>query len=147
MGTQAPTVHLRGGGQRPVYARPQATKHGVGLVCIREVPAGTAVCSCSNNDQHRRVLGEDFKRLHPAEQTFYHELFDPRHTNGSYFLPANPEVLEMACFVNHNSTPTCRYDSTHNRLVTKHKLQPGDEITVDYSRYLGKHKYNRKYAP
>jgi hypothetical protein len=129
-------------GERPVYARPQATEHGVGLVCIREVPAGAAICDTSYDLQFREVSGEDFARLHPVEKTFYHELFDPVSTYDTYILPGNPEVLHMACFVNHSSTPTCQYDANHQRFVAKHQLQPGDEITVDYTRYLDEHKYN-----
>ena len=133
---------------RPVYARPRATgSTGVGLVCIREVPADTVICSCSNQDQYRTVSAEDFGRLHPSEQTFYNELFDPMSADGTFYeLPANPEILEMVCFVNHSSTPSCRYDATRHSLVTKRPLQEGDEITVDYSNYLESHHHNRKYA-
>ena len=66
------------GGARPVYARPQPTENGVGLVCIREVPAGATVCSCDNMEAYRKIW------LHPAEQTFYNELFDPQDVDGSY---------------------------------------------------------------
>ena len=73
------------GGARPVYARPQPTENGVGLVCIREVPAGATVCSCDNVvEAYRKISSNAFKKLHPAEQTFYNELFDPQDVDGSY---------------------------------------------------------------
>ena len=65
-------------------------------------------------------------------------------TDGSYLLPQNPEVLEMMCFVNHSSTPSCTYDPAHHTLVTQRHLHVGDEITVDYGKYLEPHKYNRR---
>ena len=142
---------LRGGGimdtgTRPVYARPKPTDHGVGLVCIREVPGGTTICSCSNQREFHHISGHAFEKLHPAEQTFYKELFDPKDTTGSYVLPKNPEIMEMACFINHSPTPSCIYDKIHHTIVTARQLQPGDEITVDYSHYLPPHKHNRQYT-
>lgn len=146
-GQKVKRYRLRAGGERPVYARPQATAgKGVGLVCIRDVPEGTAICSCSNVDQYRQVSSEDFERLHESEKTFYHELFDPKNTDGTYFLPSNPEVLEMACFVNHSSAPSCRFDATRHAFVAKRPLRAGDEVTVDYGQYLEPHKFNRKYV-
>ena len=149
MNANGQTLHryrLRAGGDRVVYARPKATEHGVGLVCIREVPKGATICRCSASEAYHKISSTAFQKLHPAEKTFYNELFDPQSTDGNYYLPKDPHVLHMVCFINHSPTPSCTYDETHHSMVTIRPLKTGDEITVDYSLYPEPHQYNRLYT-
>ena len=113
---------------------------------VRWVPKGATICRCSASEAYHKISSTAFQKLHPAEKTFYNELFDPQSTDGNYYLPKDPHVLHMVCFINHSPTPSCTYDETHHSMVTIRPLKTGDEITVDYSLYPEPHQYNRLYT-
>lgn len=131
---------------RDIYVRPGVGQAGVGLICIRAVPRGTVICTCTS--QHSTLVPvSEVSRLPRAVRNTVHELFDGVDTDGMCRVPNDfDQGLPLVSFINHSSAPNCRYDEATNTIVAARRLRRGEEATVDYLQYQYSGSYTYRYA-
>lgn len=116
-----------------ICVRLAPTAHGVGVVTIKPVPAGTKVCTCFA--EMTRVGKDEIAHLDPAVRRLFTDICDSPSKGEYCFVPSNyDQHLSIAMFLNHSKEPTAQlkdYD-----VVTLRDLGAGEEVTVDYRDYL-----------
>jgi len=128
--------------QRPrlgntIYVRPGQGAYGVGLIAIRRVPRGARICTCDAK-YSRFVRKGAFRLLHPSVQRLCNELFDGTDADGGKqcLVPTEyDQAIPLISFINHSPRPNCRYEPVTNAIFTTRGLRPGEEATVDYTKY------------
>jgi len=129
-GTRAPSGRRR---RRPphegVYARIGPSHiHGVGVLAIRDIPAGTRLfrgedervvwvsrAAVSRMPRHLRQLYEDFGML----------------CGGQLGVPRTFNMLSVGWYLNHSEQPNVEADDD-GRFHTLRKIEQGEELTADY---------------
>mgnify|MGYP003342315167 CR=1 FL=1 len=132
-----------------IVVRPGATEHGVGLICVKRVPANTKICNCEA--KHCKIVPLDrIKNLPIGVRQTIHDLFDGLHTvHGRQFcqIPTDyDQSIPLVAFINHSLTPTCYFDDGDWCIRSRRILKRGEEATVNYCMYQEPESYTYKYA-
>ncbi len=116
-----------------VWARLGPSKiHGIGVIAIRDIPAGTAICPAgykSNTSGHYNMPIEYLKYI----KIEIRKLILDRHLmpgSEAYFTHPNKDA-DLVVFMNHSDKANSTgYHTTHN-------IKAGEEITENYNQMLG----------
>ena len=130
-----------------IRARPGASKHGVGLICVQDVPAGGRICGCE--PVLSRTVPIAALRFLPTEvRSTVHELYDGvDEPPGTCCVPVDYEqAIPLISFINHSTRPTCEFSATAHAIVAKRPLAIGDECTVNYFEYQEPVSYTYRHA-
>jgi hypothetical protein len=100
--------------------------HGIGVVAIRDIPAGQKIYCQSTRQEARKDFSYDIlpEIRHLIIQRW------PRATEGGEFLSPNDDA-RLLSFMNHSGHPN--YDPYTD--TTLQDIKRGEEITEDYMEY------------
>lgn len=128
-----------------VWCRLAATKHGVGVVAIRDIPKGVdpfARCDpfgdvleisqieleASDAPREAKQLVRDFCALQ----------------GGVYFVPDyGIDAIDKSYFLNHSDKPNMVTKDDGEVFVTARRIKKGEELVADYGQY---HEYVRVFG-
>lgn len=121
-----------------VYARLGISKfHGVGVFAIRAILANRRVFL---GEKQETVLYPKTKidKLEPALKKLYEDF--GVEEDGYYGVPSSFNNLTIGWFVNHNAkNPNLRCGRNYE-FFSKRKIQPGEELTVNYLTFNPKYR-------
>jgi len=127
-----------------VWCRLAVTRHGVGVVAIRNIPKGTD--PFKNCDPFGDVLELPEKELEgsPAPEEAKQLVRDfCALQDGTYFVPDyGIDAIDKSYFLNHSSKPNMRILDSGEGFVTVRAIRKGEELTADYGQY---HEYVREF--
>lgn len=128
-----------------VWCRLGVTRHGVGLVAIRDIPKG--VNPFKNCDPHGNVLEVPEKELEesaaPEEAKQLVRDFCALQ-DGTYFVPDyGIDAIDKSYFLNHSNTPNMVTRDKGEVFVTARAVKKGEELTANYEQY---HEYVEVFA-
>lgn len=120
-----------------VWCRLAVTKHGVGVVAIRDIPKG--IDPFKNCDPHGDVLEISEKELDaydaPKEAKQLVRDFCALQ-DGVYFVPDyGIDAIDKSYFLNHSGTPNMVAKDKGEVFVTAHRIKKGEELVADYGEY------------
>lgn len=120
-----------------VWCRLAVTKHGVGVVAIRDIPQGTN--PFKNCDPHGDVLKLSKKELDasaaPEEAKQLVRDFCALQ-DGTYFVPDyGIDAIDKSYFLNHSTTPNMVTRNKGEVFVTARLVKKGEELTANYEEY------------
>ena len=130
-----------------IVARPGASKYGVGLICLQDVPVGGRICGCEPV-LSRTVPLASLDALPTAVRSAIHELYDGvDDPPGTCSIPLNYEqAIPLIAFINHSKRPSCAYDEEAHAIVALRRLRAGDEATVNYFEYQDPTSFTYRHA-
>ncbi|MBY0294077.1 SET domain-containing protein [Patescibacteria group bacterium] len=120
-----------------VWCRLAVTKHGVGVVAIRDIPKG--IDPFKNCDPHGDVLEISEKELESADA--------PKEAkqlvrdfcalqDGVYFVPDyGIDAIDKSYFLNHSDKPNMVARDKGEEFITGRKIKKGEELVADYDEY------------
>jgi SET domain-containing protein len=121
MGRQPPHEH--------VYARIGRSRiHGVGVLAIRDIPAGTRVFR-GEDERVVWVSRADVRRLPRPLRQLYEDfamLWGER-----YGVPRTLNMLSVGWYLNHSDRPNVEADDD-GRFHALRRIRKGEELTADY---------------
>lgn len=128
-----------------VWCRLAVTKHGVGLVAIRDIPKG--VNPFKNCDPHGGVLEISEQELDaasaPAEAKELVRDFCALQ-DGVFFVPDyGIDAIDKSYFLNHSEKPNMATEDRGENFVTARAIKKGEELVADYGEY---HEYVRVFT-
>ncbi len=130
-------------GEQQIYVRPGVGAHGVGLICVRDVPEGGLICRCEA-EFAKPVPSWQLATLDPGVRRTVLELFDGCDGRGTCQVPTQyDQAIPLISFINHSEQPNCIYVEP-NAIVAVRRLRRGEECTVDYLRYQDPGSYTYK---
>jgi len=120
-----------------VWCRLAVTKHGVGVVAIRNIPKGTD--PFKNCDPHGDVLEVSEKELEqsdaPKEAKQLVRDFCALQ-DGIYFVPDyGIDAIDKSYFLNHSTKPNMTTRDSGEVFVTSRAIKKGEELTANYEQY------------
>lgn len=120
-----------------VWCRLAVTKHGVGVVAIRNIPKGVDVFK--NCDPHGDVLEITEKELegNPAPEAAKQLVRDFCALQGGvYFVPNyGMDAIDKSYFLNHSRKPNMVTKDKGETFVTARVIKKGEELTANYEEY------------
>lgn len=120
-----------------VWCRLAVTRHGVGVVAIRDIPKG--IDPFKNCDPHGDVLKISEKELEasvaPEEAKQLVRDFCALQ-GGTYFVPDyGIDAIDKSYFLNHSKKPNMLTLDGGEVFVTARKIKKGEELTSNYEEY------------
>ncbi len=112
-----------------VYARIGRSRvHGVGVVAIRDIPAGTRVFR--GEDERVTWVSRSMVRRLPAPLRRLYEDFG-MVWGDSIGVPRTLNMLSAGWYLNHSDRPNVEADDD-GRFFTRRRIRKGEELTADY---------------
>lgn len=125
-----------------MWCRLAVTKHGVGVVAIRDIPKGTD--PFKNCDPHGDVLEikqEELEASEAPEESKQLVRDFCALQDGVYFVPDyGIDAIDKSYFLNHSGTPNMETRDDGEVFVTARAIKKGEELVADYGQY---HEYVR----
>lgn len=120
-----------------VWCRIGVTRHGVGVIAIRDIPKG--VNPFKNCDPFGDVLQVSEKELEtstaPEEAKQLVRDFCALQ-EGVYFVPDyGIDAIDKSYFLNHSKKPNMVTHDKGEVFVTARKIKKGEELTANYEEY------------
>ncbi|KND51358.1 MAG: hypothetical protein ABA06_03540 [Parcubacteria bacterium C7867-001] len=120
-----------------VWCRLAVTRHGVGVVAIRDIPKG--INPFKNCDPHGDVLEIAEKELEesaaPKEAKQLVRDFCALQ-DGIYFVPDyGIDAIDKSYFLNHSKKPNMVTLNDGEVFVTARSVKKGEELTANYEQY------------
>ena len=123
-----------------VYARIGVSSiSGVGVLAIRDIPAGTDIFGEMNSSE------DDFVQVSEAEvealqdeslKKLYHDFAVLE--DGIYYCPESFNEMTPSFYLNHSDNPNCISVGAGLWFASKRDIKAGEELTVDYHSYSEK---------
>lgn len=116
-----------------VYTRiGRSRAHGVGVVAIREIPAGTRVFQ-GESERVAWVSRAAVRRLPRALRSLYEDF---GMVWGQYIgVPPTLNMLSVGWYLNHSDRPNVEADED-GRFWTLRRIRTGEELTADYRTFV-----------
>lgn len=128
-----------------VWCRLAVTRHGVGVVAIRNIPKG--IDPFKNCDPHGDVLELKASELEasPAPEEAKQLVRDfCALQDGVYFVPDyGIDAIDKSYFLNHSRKPNMTTLEEGEVFVTARPIKKGEELVADYQQY---HEYVEVFA-
>lgn len=120
-----------------VWCRLGVTRHGVGVIAIRDIPKG--IDPFKNCDRHGDVLEVPEQELEqsaaPEEAKQMVRDFCALQ-DGTYFVPDyGIDAIDKSYFLNHSGKPNMVTLDKGETFVTARLVKKGEELTADYGQY------------
>lgn len=105
--------------------------HGVGVFAIKDIPQNTIVFR--SEVEYVKVPAKFLNRIHDEVSSLYKQFLQYDAFSETIQIPQRGfSSLDISFYLNHSSTPNCRYDIESNFIVSKTDILKGDELTYDY---------------
>ncbi len=128
-----------------VWCRLAETRHGVGVVAIRDIPKG--VDPFKNCDPYGDVLELSEKELNASEAPEEAKQLVRDFCalqDGMYFVPDyGMDAIDKSYFLNHSRKPNMITSDKGEAFVTTRVVKKGEELTANYEQY---HEYVEVFA-
>ncbi len=131
---------------RDVYCRLGVTKHGVGVIAIRDMPKGTD--PFKNSDPHGSVLKipknelDEFDAPEKAKDLVRDFC---ALQNDIYFVPDyGIDAIPKFYFLNHSKQPNMTTPDKGETFLAARDIKEGEELTADYDTYHETEHFKRK---
>jgi SET domain-containing protein len=108
--------------------------HGVGVIAIEFIPAGTRIWPKVRGEKIRTVKVANVIDTSVEMQRLYRDFCPLDSKKGKYFCPASFNILTPSWYVNDSKTPNIRIDREYEFFALR-DIKIGEELTVDYSVY------------
>jgi hypothetical protein len=120
-----------------VYCRLGVTKHGVGVVAIRDIPKG--IDPFKHCDTHGDVLEipqQEFDTYEAPEEVKDLVRDFCAMQDGVYFVPNyGIDAIDKSFFLNHSKKPNMVTHDKGETFVAARLIKKGEELTADYDTY------------
>lgn len=128
-----------------VWCRLAVTRHGVGVVAIRDIPKG--IDPFKNCDQHGDVLEIPEAELEESEAPEEAKQLVRDFCalqKGVYFVPNyGIDAIDKSYYLNHSTKPNMVTRDKGELFVTARPIKKGEELTANYEQY---HEYVRVFT-
>lgn len=106
----------------------QSQIHGVGVIAIRDIPAGTPLYP---SDDYVYELSPSTMTVHGLLPAIRKIVMDRRQMNGYFRFPSPNRDADMQCFMNHSKDPN---SNGHSAL---RDIKADEEVTESYTQWGG----------
>jgi SET domain-containing protein len=131
---------------REVYCRIGKTKHGVGVVAIRDIPKGTdPFKNCDPFGSVMRISKEELDAYPAPEEakTLVRDFCALQ--DGYYFVPTfGIDAIDKSYFLNHSKDANMVTRDKGETFVAKRVIKKGEELTANYEEYQETKHFKRK---
>jgi hypothetical protein len=128
-----------------VWCRLAVTRHGVGVVAIRDIPKGVdPFKNCDPHGDVLRISEKEFEaNMAPQEAKQLVRDFCALQ-NGIYFVPDyGIDAIDKSYFLNHSRKPNMITLNEGEVFITARVIKKGEELTANYEQY---HEYVEVFA-
>ena len=116
-----------------VYARIGPSRiHGVGVLAIRDIPAGTMVFQ-GESERVAWVSRAAVRRMPKAIRALYEDF--GMVSGDQIGVPPNLNMLSVGWYVNHSGTPNVAADDD-GRFHALRRIRKGEELSADYRTFV-----------
>ena len=117
------------------YVRLATTEHGIGVVAIKPIPAGTDVFKgCMQGIGFLGVAKVEIDELEEPLRKLVVD-FCPLQDD-QYWLPdSGIESIDKSYYLNHSNTPNMMTPDGGEIFITTRDIKVGEELVVDYNTY------------
>ena len=123
----------RGQPHEGVYARIGRSRvHGVGVLAIRDIPAGTFVFR-GESERVAWVSRAAVRRLPAAVRSLYEDF--GMVWGDQLAVPPSLNMLSVGWYVNHSDRPNVEADDD-GRFRALRRIRKGEELTADYRTFV-----------
>jgi SET domain-containing protein len=122
---------------RDVYCRLGTTKHGVGVIAIRDIPKGTNVFKNSDPCGDVLEIPENELAQFDAPEEAKEMVRDfCALQDGTYFVPNyGIDAITKFYFLNHSTKPNLTTPDKGETFIALRNIKKGTELTADYGTY------------
>jgi SET domain-containing protein len=129
-----------------VYCRLGVTKHGVGVVAIRDIPKGTdPFKNCDPFGSVMRISETEFEEYNAPEEAKELVRDFCALQEGYYFVPTfGIDALDKSYFLNHSPKANMGTVDKGETFIAMRPIKKGEELCANYDHYQELHKDFRK---
>jgi SET domain-containing protein len=122
---------------RQVYCRLAVTKHGVGVVAIRDIPKGTdPFKNCDPFGSVMRISEKEFESYNAPEEAKELVRDFCALQGGYYFVPTyGIDALDKSYFLNHSKNANMVTKDKGETFKADRLINAGEELTANYDQY------------
>lgn len=105
--------------------------HGVGVFALKDIPQNTIVFR--SDIEWVKVPITILNRIDPEVATLYKQFLRQDKEAECIYVPQEGfSSIGISFYLNHSTTPNCKYDIESNFIITKTAILAGKELTYDY---------------
>lgn len=118
-----------------IYCRLAPSKFGgVGVVAIRDIPAGIDPFKGCNESEYVEISKEDLDGVDPEVLRLFDDLFV--FEEGSYYAPDHGlQAVDISYFLNHSKEANMTAAAGGEVFIASRDIKRGEELLVDYNTY------------
>ena len=122
---------------RRVYCRLAVTKHGVGVVAVRDILKGTdPFKNCDPFGSVMRISEKEFESYQAPEEAKELVRDFCALQDGYYFVPTyGIDALDKSYFLNHSAKPNMITKDKGETFVAMRLIKKGEELCANYDQY------------
>jgi len=122
---------------RQVYCRLGVTRHGVGVVAIRNIPKGIdPFKNCDPFGSVMRISKKEFESYNAPEEAKELVRDFCALQDGNYFVPTfGIDAIDKSYFLNHSQNANMVTKDKGETFITKRVVKAGEELTANYDEY------------
>lgn len=120
-----------------VYCRLAVTKHGVGVVAIRDIPRGTdPFKNCDPFGSVMRISEKEFEAYDAPEEAKELVRDFCALQGGYYFVPTyGIDAIDKSYFLNHSRKANMVTKDKGETFVASRPIRKGEELCANYDQY------------
>ncbi len=120
-----------------VYCRLAVTKHGVGVVAIRDIPKGTdPFKNCDPFGSVMRISQKEFEGYKAPEEAKQLVRDFCALQDGCYFVPTyGIDAIDKSYFLNHSPKANMVTKNKGETFITLRLIKKGEELCANYDQY------------
>jgi len=131
---------------RHVYCRLAVTKHGVGVVAVRDIPRGVdPFKKCDPYGSVMKITQEEFEGYDAPEEAKELVRDFCALQGGYYFVPTyGIDAIDKSYFLNHSKKANMVTRDKGETFVAARNIKKGEELCANYDQYQELRKEFRK---
>ena len=120
-----------------MYCRLGVTRHGVGVVAIRNIPKGIdPFKNCDPFGSVMRISKKEFESYNAPEEAKELVRDFCALQDGNYFVPTfGIDAIDKSYFLNHSQNANMVTKDKGETFITKRVVKAGEELTANYDEY------------
>ncbi len=120
-----------------VYCRLGVTKHGVGVVAIRDIPKGVDPFKrCDPFGDVLKIPAQELLQSGAPKEVIKMVRDFCALQDGNYFVPNfGMDAIDKSYYLNHSTKPNLVTHDQGETFVALRKIKKGEELTANYDQY------------